>query len=242
MKRVLISKSALWALVIPIAVAEAYAIFTRLQITASDQGSVASQVLSTVASDPRVQLLVVIPAWAIGSTTAILRASAPGELIRYGSRNSAVLRPLLRCLLIYICSAAAGVALYAVVLFGTYTARDFPFAIFGGFALVGGDVLLVGLFLVCLYAVLALAYLTSKSTRVTVGVALLICFWAVASIFGLVSPSSPVNAGLYVSVDTAIRSGWVPFASVGGALILIAFTWLFGNAVDERQRRSGRAT
>jgi hypothetical protein len=129
-----------------------------------------------------------------------------------------------------------------VALFGTYTASDFPFAIFGEFALVGGDVLLVGLFLVCLYLVLALAYLTSQSTRVMVGVALVICFWAVASNFGLANPTSPVNAGLYVSVDTATRSGWVPFASVGGALILTALTWLFGNATDERQRRSGRAT
>jgi hypothetical protein len=237
----MLSKSGLWALAIPIAVALGYAILTRGQLAEAAHGSVASQVLLAMASNPRLQLLIVIPAWIFGSATAIIHATAPRELIRYGSRGSAVLGPLRRCLLVYISAAGAAIALYGVALSGSYSAGDFPIAILGSFAVVGGDVVLVGLFLVCLYAVLAVANLTSKSSTVTVGFALLICFWGFVSNFGLIDATSPANAGLYVSIDSALRSGWVPFAAVGGALILVALAWLLGTAIDARQRKNERS-
>ena len=238
----MLSKSGLWALAVPISVALGYAVLTRSQVAESPHGSVASQVLLEMASNSRLQLLIVIPAWVFGSATAILHATAPRELIRYGSRGSAVLGPLRRCLLIYVFAAGATIALYGVALYGAYSAGDFPTAILGSFAVVGGDVVLVGLFLVCVYAALALANLTSKSTTFTVGFALLICFWGIVSNFGLIDTTSPANAGLYVAIDSALRTGWVPFAEVGGALALVAFTWLLGTAIDAHQRNKVRAT
>ncbi|MBW4033457.1 MAG: hypothetical protein HIU88_12480 [Acidobacteria bacterium] len=238
----MLSKSGLWALAIPIAVALGYAILARSQVAESAHGSVASQVLLEMASNSRLQLLIVIPAWVFGSTTAILHATAPRELIRYGTWGEAVLRPLRRCLLIYVSAAGAAIALCGVALYGSYSAGDFPTAILGSFAAVGGDVVLVGFFLVCLYAVLAVANLTSKSSTFTVGFALLICFWGFVSNFSLIDGTSPANAGLYLSMGSALRSGWVPFATVGGALMLIAFTWLLGTAIDARQRKNESAT
>jgi hypothetical protein len=238
----MLSKSGLWALAIPIAVALGYALLTRSQTAGAAHSSVASQVLLAMASNPRLQLLIVIPAWIFGSATAIIHATASRELIRYGSRGSAVLAPLRRCLLAYISAAGTAIALYAVALCGSYSAADFPIAILGSFAVVVGDVLLVGLFLVCLYAVLAVANLTSKSSTFTAGFALLICFWGVVSNFGVIDVTSPANAGLYVSVDSALRSGWVPLALIAGALTLVAFAWLLGTAIDARQRKTERVT
>jgi hypothetical protein len=227
-----------WALAAPVLISIGYGIHARVLAHAASGQAAAPDVLLDLSSDSRLQLFVVFPTWLIGAALTLSHSHSSQELLRYGNWRAAVFWPLWRCLRTFAYLAIGVIAVWLIVLLGTYSPSDFPDKMATALVSLLAETALVASVLLCCYLVVAIVHLLTGSSVALIMAPIVIWTWGAMSNLGIFPLNSPANASIYLSIGLTAANPWALFVLVSLVLTTVAICWLVANNKDESLTRA----